>query len=84
MIYIYSFVNIYTFRFMTYSFARTVCTRRNGKFSIEQLSSNELLTSPRKGSLVGGISNVQVGEILSRWWFQVIFIFIPTWGDDPN
>ena len=20
---------------------------------------------------------------LTRWWFQILFIFIPTWGDDP-
>ena len=20
---------------------------------------------------------------LSRWWFQIFFIFIPTWGNDP-
>ena len=20
---------------------------------------------------------------LTRWWFQICFIFIPTWGDDP-
>ena len=19
-----------------------------------------------------------------RWWFQIFFIFTPTWGDDPN
>ena len=23
------------------------------------------------------------GRSLSRWWFQIFFIFIPTWGDDP-
>ena len=22
-------------------------------------------------------------HILSRWWFQIFFIFIPTWGNDP-
>ena len=20
---------------------------------------------------------------LTRWWFQIFFIFTPTWGDDP-
>jgi len=22
-------------------------------------------------------------ENLPRWWFQIFFMFIPTWGDDP-
>ena len=22
-------------------------------------------------------------HIISRWWFQIFFIFIPTWGKDP-
>jgi len=21
--------------------------------------------------------------MLTRWWFQMLFIFIPTWGNDP-
>ena len=21
--------------------------------------------------------------MLTRWWFQMFFIFIPTWGNDP-
>ena len=21
---------------------------------------------------------------ITRWWFQICFIFIPTWGDDPS
>ena len=24
-----------------------------------------------------------IGQCLSRWWFQIFFIFIPTWGNDP-
>ena len=20
---------------------------------------------------------------ISRWWFQILFMFIPTWGNDP-
>ena len=23
-------------------------------------------------------------ELMTRWWFQVFFIFIPTWGNDSN
>ena len=23
------------------------------------------------------------GQILTRWWFQFFFMFIPTWGNDP-
>ena len=23
------------------------------------------------------------GRYISRWWFQLFFIFIPTWGNDP-
>ena len=22
-------------------------------------------------------------ETLPRWWFQIFFMFIPTWGNDP-
>ena len=22
-------------------------------------------------------------SIFPRWWFQIFFIFTPTWGDDP-
>ena len=21
---------------------------------------------------------------ITRWWFQIFFIFTPNWGDDPN
>jgi len=24
-----------------------------------------------------------VGERVARWWFQICFIFIPIWGNDP-
>ena len=23
------------------------------------------------------------GTIVAKWWFQMFFIFIPTWGNDP-
>ena len=32
----------------------------------------------RLGKMVG-----TVGEIMTGWWFQIFFMFIPTWGNDP-
>ena len=25
----------------------------------------------------------RLGVCVSRWWFQIFFLFIPTWGNDP-
>ena len=25
----------------------------------------------------------KIRHFLSRWWFQIFFIFIPIWGNDP-
>ncbi len=25
----------------------------------------------------------KITKMISRWWFQIFFIFIPTWGNDP-
>jgi len=30
------------------------------------------------------LAGVSGGEGLSRCWFQIFFIFTPTWGNDPN
>ena len=37
---------------------------------------------------LGGLVVVSVGTLvcswyLSRWWFQILFIFTPTWGNNP-
>jgi len=31
---------------------------------------------------VGTPTDLQILDIL-WWWFQILFIFIPTWGNDP-
>ena len=28
--------------------------------------------------------NKAVFILLTGWWFQIYFIFTPTWGNDPN
>ena len=30
-----------------------------------------------------GLKETSGGCFMTRWWFQIFFIFIPTWGDDP-
>ena len=29
------------------------------------------------------VSVCEIADSMTRWWFQVFFIFTPTWGDDP-
>ena len=33
--------------------------------------------------LEGGWDHPRTYKWLTRWWFQIFFIFTPTWGDDP-
>ena len=35
-----------------------------------------------KGDTKGGFGGERV-ERVSRWWFQILFIFNPTWGSAP-
>ena len=35
------------------------------------------------GVLANGTPNEQCSKPWSRWWFQIFFIFTPTWGNDP-
>ena len=30
-----------------------------------------------------GLGIKVVYNIMARWWFQIFFIFIPIWGNDP-
>ena len=29
------------------------------------------------------LNQILGGYFITRWWFQIFFIFTPTWGDDP-
>ncbi len=35
-------------------------------------------TQPKRG-----VADLLCFMCFSRWWFQILFIFTPTWGDDP-
>ena len=46
--------------------------------------SNKLTKPSKKGHVVRLAGTyLQDFHVFSRWWFQMLFIFISTWGNDP-
>ena len=35
------------------------------------------------GQIISITHDIWAPQIFSRWWFQIFFIFIPSWGNDP-
>ena len=43
-----------------------------------------LMTKRRRLSHAKGAKGTVTTRRVARWWFQLLFILIPTWGDDPT
>ena len=38
---------------------------------------------PGGGGVKGALDVLMVVTCITRWWFHIFLMFIPTWGNDP-